>query len=118
MPGCRTGQGDGALSLIRALMRAIFKNGKVKQDVMSRRNELKTAKQLSVIINGRQLRMREVKTPQLEPREKPGGEEPHPVIDTSKMCAGQRAARELTEAARESGCGPNRSHRRNSAIGG
>src|SRR5947209_3180595 len=45
--------------------------------------------------------MREGKIPQLEPPERSSGEEPHSVIDTSKMSAGQRAALELTEAARE-----------------
>lgn len=45
--------------------------------------------------------MTETKPPSLEPRGKPLAEEPRPVIDTSKMSSGQRAALELTEAARE-----------------
>src|SRR5437870_8555337 len=36
-----------------------------------------------------------------KPQEKPPAEEAHTVIDTSKMSTGQRAALELTEAARE-----------------
>src|SRR6516165_8202293 len=39
--------------------------------------------------------------------EPPAAEEPHPLIDTSKMSAGQRAALELTEGARESVRGKN-----------
>ena len=46
--------------------------------------------------------MTALKSPLLEPPEKPAAEEPQPLIDTSKMSAGQRAALELTEAARES----------------
>ena len=42
-----------------------------------------------------------LKSPLQEPPEKPAAEEPRPLIDTSKMSAGQRAALELTEAARE-----------------
>jgi alkylation response protein AidB-like acyl-CoA dehydrogenase len=45
--------------------------------------------------------MTALKSPRVEPPEKPV-EEPQPLIDTSKMPAGQRAALELTEAARES----------------
>src|SRR5207249_10105748 len=45
--------------------------------------------------------MTEVKPPKLEPGKGPGSEEPRSVIDTSKMSTGQRAALELTEAARE-----------------
>src|SRR5579859_542814 len=45
--------------------------------------------------------MNALKSPLLEPPEKPAAEEPRPLIDTSKMSAGQRAALELTEAARE-----------------
>jgi alkylation response protein AidB-like acyl-CoA dehydrogenase len=45
--------------------------------------------------------MTALKSPLLEPPEKPAAEEPRPLIDTSKMSAGQRAALELTEAARE-----------------
>jgi alkylation response protein AidB-like acyl-CoA dehydrogenase len=41
-----------------------------------------------------------LKSPLVEPPEKTA-EEPQPLIDTSKMSAGQRAALELTEAARE-----------------
>jgi len=37
-----------------------------------------------------------------EPRPEPGSDEPRSLIDTSKMSGGQRAALELTEAARES----------------
>lgn len=43
-----------------------------------------------------------LKSPLIEPPEKPATEEQHSAIDTSKMSAGQRAALELTEAARES----------------
>jgi hypothetical protein len=39
--------------------------------------------------------------------EPPAAEEPHPLIDTSKMSAGQRAALELTEGARETARGKN-----------
>ena len=46
--------------------------------------------------------MTALKAPILEPPEKPPVEETRPLIDTSKMSAGQRAALELTEAARES----------------
>jgi len=46
--------------------------------------------------------MTALNSPLLEPPEKPVESEPHSVIDTSKMSAGQRAALELTEAARES----------------
>lgn len=42
-----------------------------------------------------------LKSPLVEPPEKPAPEEEHSAIDTSKMSAGQRAALELTEAARE-----------------
>jgi alkylation response protein AidB-like acyl-CoA dehydrogenase len=42
-----------------------------------------------------------MKSPLIEPPEKPTAAEPRPLIDTSKMSAGQRAALELTEAARE-----------------
>src|SRR5258708_3024778 len=45
--------------------------------------------------------MTELKPSQVERGPRPGGEEARPVIDTSKMSAGQRAALELTEAARE-----------------
>ena len=45
--------------------------------------------------------MNALKSPLLEPPEKPAVNEPHPLIDTSKMSAGQRAALELTEAARQ-----------------
>src|SRR3984885_2210172 len=45
--------------------------------------------------------MTALKSPLIEPPEKPAAEEPHPLIDTSKMSAGQRAALELTEADRE-----------------
>ena len=41
------------------------------------------------------------KSPPPEPQAKPPVEEPGAVIDTSKMSSGQRAALELTEAARE-----------------
>lgn len=44
--------------------------------------------------------MNALKSPLLEPPEKPVAEEPPVAIDTSKMSAGQRAAMELTEAAR------------------
>jgi hypothetical protein len=37
-----------------------------------------------------------------EQKPKPRDEEPTPLIDTSKMSSGQRAALELTEAARDS----------------
>src|SRR5215472_14228278 len=39
--------------------------------------------------------------------EPPAPEEPHPLIDTSKMSSGQRAALELTEGARETARGKN-----------
>jgi alkylation response protein AidB-like acyl-CoA dehydrogenase len=42
-----------------------------------------------------------LKSPLIEPPEKPDSDESAPVMDTSKMSAGQRAALELTEAARE-----------------
>lgn len=42
-----------------------------------------------------------LKSPLVEPPEKPAPEEEHSAIDTSKMSEGQRAALELTEAARE-----------------
>ena len=45
--------------------------------------------------------MTALKAPLIEPPEKPSAEENRPVMDTSKMSAGQRAALELTEAARE-----------------
>ena len=45
--------------------------------------------------------MTALKSPLVEPPEKPDSDESAPVIDTSKMSAGQRAAMELTEAARE-----------------
>ena len=45
--------------------------------------------------------MHDLKTPPVAPPEKPATEETQPLIDTSKMSAGQRAALELTEAARE-----------------
>ncbi|TAK97756.1 MAG: DNA polymerase II [Verrucomicrobia bacterium] len=45
--------------------------------------------------------MNKLNTPELDPRDKRGSEETQPAIDTSKMSAGQRAALELTEAARE-----------------
>jgi alkylation response protein AidB-like acyl-CoA dehydrogenase len=45
--------------------------------------------------------MTALKSPLIEPPEKPETDEPGPVMDTSKMSAGQRAALELTEAARE-----------------
>src|SRR5438552_1765874 len=38
-----------------------------------------------------------------EPDKKPAQSEAAPVLDTSRMSAGQRAALELTEAARETG---------------
>jgi alkylation response protein AidB-like acyl-CoA dehydrogenase len=44
--------------------------------------------------------MTALKSPLIEPPEKPEAEELH-VVDTSKMSAGQRAAIELTEAARQ-----------------
>ncbi len=49
--------------------------------------------------------MNEMKTPPTEPRDPPVADEPRPVIDTSKMSGGQRAALELTEAARETARG-------------
>src|SRR5712675_257067 len=45
--------------------------------------------------------MSPTKSPPLEPKERPTAEDPGSVIDTSKMSSGQRAALELTEAARE-----------------
>src|SRR6266404_5708939 len=45
--------------------------------------------------------MIQITPPPLEPRTKPAPEEPRSMIDTSKMSTGQRAAFELTEAARE-----------------
>ena len=45
--------------------------------------------------------MATVNIPSVEPPDKPATEEARPLIDTSKMSAGQRAAMELTEAARE-----------------
>ncbi|HEY2328466.1 MAG TPA: acyl-CoA dehydrogenase family protein [Verrucomicrobiae bacterium] len=54
--------------------------------------------------------MNAAKSPLVEPPENPA-EETRPLIDTSKMSAGQRAAMELTEAAREV------SHGRNFASG-
>src|SRR5437879_4607221 len=45
--------------------------------------------------------MIEIQPPLAEPQPKPPVEEARPLIDTSKMSAGQRAALELTEAARE-----------------
>ena len=45
--------------------------------------------------------MNNLKTPPVATPEKPATEEAQPLIDTSKMSAGQRAALELTEAARE-----------------
>ena len=45
--------------------------------------------------------MTALKSPLIEPPEKPDSDESAPVMDTSKMSAGQRAALELTEAARE-----------------
>ena len=45
--------------------------------------------------------MIETQPPLAEPQPKPPVEEARPLIDTSKMSAGQRAALELTEAARE-----------------
>ncbi len=45
--------------------------------------------------------MTAMNSPLIEPPEKPVAAEPRPLIDTSKMSAGQRAALELTEAARE-----------------
>ena len=51
--------------------------------------------------------MTALKTPIVEPPEKSVAEETHPLIDTSKMSAGQRAAMELTEAARETTHGKN-----------
>jgi alkylation response protein AidB-like acyl-CoA dehydrogenase len=45
--------------------------------------------------------MTALKSPLLEPPKKPAEDESHPLIDTSKMSDGQRAAMELTEAARE-----------------
>src|SRR6266702_2775052 len=45
--------------------------------------------------------MSDLKSAPPEPRPKPEVEEPASVIDTAKMSAGQRAALELTEAARE-----------------
>jgi len=46
--------------------------------------------------------MTALKSPLIEPPEKPETDESAPVMDTSKMSAGQRAALELTEAARKS----------------
>jgi alkylation response protein AidB-like acyl-CoA dehydrogenase len=46
--------------------------------------------------------MTALKSPLIEPPEKPAADETRPVMDTSRMSAGQRAALELTEAARES----------------
>ncbi|HTX20509.1 MAG TPA: acyl-CoA dehydrogenase family protein [Candidatus Aquilonibacter sp.] len=45
--------------------------------------------------------MTALKSPLIEPPEKRMTKEPRPLLDTSKMSAGQRAALELTEAARE-----------------
>jgi alkylation response protein AidB-like acyl-CoA dehydrogenase len=45
--------------------------------------------------------MTALKSPLIEPPEKPAADEAQPVMDTSRMSAGQRAALELTEAARE-----------------
>src|SRR5437588_281935 len=45
--------------------------------------------------------MSQTKPPPVEPRDPSAAEEPRSVIDTSKMSSGQRAALELTEAARE-----------------
>lgn len=45
--------------------------------------------------------MIETKLPNVENRSKPSAAEPDALIDTSKMSSGQRAALELTEAARE-----------------
>src|SRR6266481_9838412 len=45
--------------------------------------------------------MTQITPPPLEPRTKPAPEEPRSMIGTSKMSTGQRAAFELTEAARE-----------------
>src|ERR1700676_207287 len=47
--------------------------------------------------------MSEAKQPLLEPEKRTPVEEPRSLIDTSKMSTGQRAALELTEAAREMG---------------
>ncbi len=46
--------------------------------------------------------MTAMKSPLIDPPEKPAAADPQPLIDTSKMSEGQRAALELTEAARES----------------
>jgi hypothetical protein len=51
--------------------------------------------------------MSALKSPLVEPPETPVAEEAPAAIDTSKMSAGQRAALELTEAARESASGRN-----------
>ncbi|MBW8863496.1 MAG: acyl-CoA dehydrogenase family protein, partial [Verrucomicrobia bacterium] len=48
--------------------------------------------------------MNDLKPSLVEPPEKPA-EEPRPLLDTSKMSAGKRAALELTEAARETSHG-------------
>src|SRR5262245_18782731 len=45
--------------------------------------------------------MIDTKSPPAEPKAKLAAEEPDALIDTSKMSNGQRAALELTEAARE-----------------
>src|SRR4051794_10200156 len=45
--------------------------------------------------------MSQINPPALDPREKQAAHEPGSMIDTSKMSSGQRAAFELTEAARE-----------------
>src|SRR5436190_23071575 len=45
--------------------------------------------------------MSQTKLPPPEPKERPLAAEAHSDIDTSKMSSGQRAALELTEAARE-----------------
>ena len=45
--------------------------------------------------------MTNTQPPPIETQPKPRAEEPQSMIDTSKMSSGQRAALELTEAARE-----------------
>src|SRR5206468_596290 len=54
-----------------------------------------------VLFNGRRSRLNTTKTVPKKPEARRPGDEQAPVIDTSKMSAGQRAALELTEAARE-----------------
>src|SRR3974377_2198405 len=51
-------------------------------------------------------RMIETHPLRTKPKPAPGVDEPRSLIDTSKMSAGQRAALELTEAARETALEP------------